>query len=108
VGLAVSVTDGAGGVTLFTVTVALALVVPPLPEHDIVYVVVDVGETDWVPNVPETLKPLGEVAEQEVELVLDHVKVELEPEFTDEGLADNVAVGDGVEVPEAVLGTSYI
>jgi hypothetical protein len=56
-----------------------------------------VGETDWVPEVPVILKPLGAVAEQEVALVELQVRVELLPEVMVVGLAASVAVGAETE-----------
>jgi hypothetical protein len=70
VGLAVS---EAVGTTAFTVTVALAFALPPAPVHVTEYVVVTVGETVALPEVPEAEKL---VPEQEVALVEDQVSVD--------------------------------
>jgi len=93
VGLALKVTTGLG-VTAFTLTVAVLLVVPPAPVAVIVYVVVLVGETDFVPD-NDVLPILGE-KDTEVALLLDQVKVEKLPEVIMVGLALKLAVGAGV------------
>ncbi len=91
VGFAVSVTVGAGTVT---VTVADPCAEPPEPAHVSVYVVVAFGVT--VANPPVASVPLHPpLAVQEVAFVLDQLKVEPLPKITVVGLAVNVTVGAG-------------
>ena len=98
-----------------TVTVALAGdEVPPVPVQVTEYVVVTVGETDVLPEVPDAVKPLPV---QLVALVLLHVSVEDCPLVMDVGFADIVAVGTGLpacvvalavlELPELLPAASY-
>ena len=95
VGFAVSVTVGAGGGTV-TPTVTEACAVPPaVPEHEIEYVVVAVGETEVVPFVLRALKP---VPVQELALVETQVSVEELP-FV-------IAVGEAVSVTVTVGATT--
>jgi len=80
------------GVPPLTVTVALLLVVPPVPVQASVYVVVAVGETVALPLVP--LLPLQPPdAVHELAFVLDHVSVEDWPAAIDVGLAVIETVG---------------
>jgi hypothetical protein len=88
-----------GPVEPLTVTVADAAILPPEPVQLMEYVVVPAGLTDWDPEVPEIVNPLGAVAEQEDAFVLDQVRVELPPEVMEVGLATNEAVGAGVLPP---------
>jgi hypothetical protein len=102
VGLAVSDTVGAGGVT---VTVAEALPVPPGPVQARVNVPVLVSAPlDWPPEV--VLVPVhAPEARQDVALVEDHVRVEAPPLAIDVGLAVSATVGAGgmtVTVAEAL------
>jgi hypothetical protein len=75
-----------------TVTVVLAEAVPPAPLHVIVYVVVLVGLTLWGPDVAVDTVQL---AEHDVALVDDHVKVDDWPAVIKAGVAFNVTVGGG-------------
>jgi len=92
VGLAVSDTVGAGGMT---VTVADALPVPPAPVQARVNVPVLVrAPLDWLPEV--VLVPVhAPEATQDVASVEDQVRVEDAPLVTDVGLAANDTVGTG-------------
>ena len=76
-----------------TVTDVFALADPPAPVHVMLYVALEVGETDTEPEVPEAVKPL---AVHEVALVLLQVSVDDWPEVMEVGLALNEAVGAGV------------
>ena len=86
------VTVGAGGA--FTVSVAAALPLPPLPEQVSVYVSVPaaVGVSDCVPLV--ACVPLhAPLAVHDVALVDDQVSVALEPRVMALELKDTVTVG---------------
>jgi hypothetical protein len=92
-GFALSETVGAAGGGAFIVTVALAVTVPPAPVTVIVYVVVCVGETLYVPlgwTVPILLSICADVAFVDV-----HVSVEPWPELIAVGLALSETVGAG-------------
>jgi hypothetical protein len=79
-----------------TVTVTEALLVPPAPEQEIAYAVVEVGEIDWEPVVAvELVQPGGEDAEQELALTLLQDRVLLPPELMVVGLDDRETVGRG-------------
>jgi len=102
VGLAVSDTVGAGGVT---VTVTEALPVPPAPVQARVNVpVLANAPLDWLPKI--VLVPdQAPVAKQEAELFDDQVSVEDPPLATEVGLAVRDTVGAGgltVTVAEAL------
>jgi hypothetical protein len=102
VGLAVSETVGAGGIT---VTVADALAVPPSPVHARVNVLVIVSTPlDWLPEI--ALLPVhAPEATQDVASVEDQARVETPPLAIDVGLAVNDTVGAGgmtVTVAEAL------
>ena len=99
VGEAAMVTVGAGaGVTD---TVADEVAVPPAPVHASVYVVVAVGVTPCVPLI--ALLPVQPPeAVHAVALADDQVSVEVAPETTDVGEADNVTVGTGGGPEETV------
>jgi hypothetical protein len=84
-----------------TLTVAAAVADPPAPVAVIVYVVVAVGLTDLVPDVPTAPIPLSIVTE--VAFVLDQVNVDDCPEVMVVGLADSVTVGAPVEVPTVTV-----
>jgi hypothetical protein len=88
VGLAERVAVGVE--TVPTVTVALAVAVPPGPVQLMPYVCVAAGDTVAVPDVPEAVKP---VPVQDVAFVELHVSVEDWPAVMDGGLADKETVG---------------
>ena len=68
---------------------------PPEPVHAMVYVLLEVGETDCVPEVCfDPLQP--PLAVQDVALVEDQVRVEEDPELILEGVAVMDTVGWGV------------
>jgi|HubBroStandDraft_6_1064221.scaffolds.fasta_scaffold63781_2 hypothetical protein len=71
--LVFGVTCNAGGVVVVTFTVAFALAEPPEPVQVMLYVVLDVGETETLPDVPLAVKP---VPVHEVALVELQVSVE--------------------------------
>ena len=75
-----------------TITVALALVLPPEPVHASVYDVLEVGEIDCVPLVAFVPVQSPE-AVHEVALVEDHVSTEDWPEVTEVGFAERATVG---------------
>jgi hypothetical protein len=77
-----------------TVTVAVAEAEPPGPVAVRVYVVVDAGETVWLPEVATDPIPLS--METDVALLVLHVRVELPPEEIDVGLALKLIVGVGL------------
>ena len=57
---------------------------------------VDVGETDWLPEVAvDDVQPLGEAAVHEVAFVLDQVNLDELPAVIEAGDTDNVTVGAG-------------
>ena len=88
-GIAVNVTAGAGT----TVTVAVFVIVPPDPVAVNVYVVVDVGLTFTLPEVGFDPMPLS--IDTDVAFVVVHVSVDVAPDATLVGAAENVAVGAG-------------
>lgn len=91
VGLALNVTVGAAA----TVTVRLLLLLPPGPEQlSVKVLVLLMGPTDWLPDVP-LLPDHALEALQLVALVVDQVKVALLPAANVVGLADKVIVGAG-------------
>jgi len=80
-----------------TVTVVLLLVLPPLPVHVNVYVVLAVGETDCELEsafVPVNIPP---EAVHDVAPVDDHVSVDDCPALIDVGDAVSVTIGAGVD-----------
>jgi hypothetical protein len=79
-----------GGGTVPTVTVVLAVPVPPAPVQETLYVCVAVGDTVAVPEMPEAVKP---VPVQEVAFVELHVSVEDWPAVMEVGLAESVTLG---------------
>ncbi len=85
----------AGAVPLFTVTVADALVLPPLPVQSSVYVAVEAGETTLVP-VRASVPVQPPLAVQEDAFVLDQVRVDEEPTVMELELAVRLTVGAGV------------
>lgn len=78
-----------------TVIVVLALPVPPAPVHASVNTEVCVSAAvTWLPEV-DLAPDQAPDAVHEVALLLDHDSVEVPPDATCAGLADNVTVGAG-------------
>jgi len=91
VGFALIDTVGAGGGGP-TVTATLWFAAPPVPVHTIEYVVLAVGDTDWVPEIALVpVQPL--LAVHVVALVEDQVRVEDAPEVMVDGVAVIERVG---------------
>ncbi len=87
-------------VALPTVTVVPAELLPPAPVQLMVYVVVEVGDTEVEPEVPDIEKPAGAVAEQLVAPELLQVIVLLCPDVIVGGAAETLTDGAGV-VPDS-------
>jgi hypothetical protein len=82
--------DAVGGGTVPTVTVALAVPVPPAPVQETLYICVAVGDIVAVPDMPEAVKPVPVQLMAFVEL---HVSVEDWPMVMEVGLAESVTLG---------------
>lgn len=98
VGLAERVAVGVE--TVPTVTVVLAVAVPPGPVQLMPYICVAAGDTVAVPDVPEVVKP---VPVQDVAFVELHVSTEDWPLVIEGGLADKDAVGCVPPPPPVVV-----
>jgi len=79
-----------------TVTLVIAVAAPPAPLQLKTYTVVCDGETLTLPDTPAATNP---VPIQVVALVLENVSVAEAPALIEDGLAERVAVGTGVEEP---------
>ncbi|MBI5149732.1 MAG: hypothetical protein HZA28_03060 [Candidatus Omnitrophica bacterium] len=79
-----------------TVTVVDCWVVPPAPVQEMIYVVVEVGETPCEPPVAVLdVHPAGETAAHEVASVDVHVNVDELPLMIVDGAAERFTVGGG-------------
>ena len=97
-----AVNEAVGSPRIVTVTVACVLV-PPVPVHLKVYVVLAVrAPVLWLPLVPFAPANAPPVAVQDVALVELQVSVVLEPLEIEVKVADSEAVGTGAIVTVAV------
>lgn len=97
-----AVNEAVGSPRIVTVTVA-AVLVPPVPVHFKVYVVLAVwAPVLWLPLMPFAPANVPPVAAQDVALVELHVSVVLEPLGIAVKAADSEAVGTGAMVTVVV------
>ena len=97
-----AVNEAVGSPRIVIVTVACVLV-PPVPVHLKVYVVLAVrAPVLWLPLMPFAPANVPPVAAQDVALVELHVSVVLEPLEIEVKVADSEAVGTGAIVTVAV------
>jgi hypothetical protein len=97
-----AVNEVVGSPWIVTVAVACVLV-PPVPVHFKVYVVLAVrAPVLWLPPMPFAPANVPPVAAQDVALVEPHVSVDVPPLAIVVGFAVSVAVGTGAMVTVAV------
>ena len=107
VGFAESVHVGAGVCCVVTVTESEQCTVPPGPVAVIVYVVSDIGVTDFEPPATGVTAPILLSIDAPVAFVVVQVSVEEPPFVTECGFAVSVQVGAGVVTVTVIVALQW-